>query len=202
MGSRRAPLLAGIGVAVVAVLLLLLFVLPKMNQVSAANEDLLAAENETEALQTRLEALQDIQANAPEYEATIEAAAVQVPPTADESGLILLLQGAATEAGLDVLSLTPGVPTFDDQRGLSVIVVNVNAEGIYFDVADFLYNIETMPRAAVVTSLSLAPGETDVTGVPRLTATATIELYTTDVSAGPGSVPGATTGTPPDGGAG
>ncbi len=92
------------------------------------------------------------------------------------------------------MSLTPGVPTFDDQKGLSVIVVNVNAEGIYFDVVDFMYNIETLPRAAVVTSLSLAPGDTDITGVPRLTATATIELYTTDTSAGPGSVPGVTAG--------
>jgi Tfp pilus assembly protein PilO len=103
---------------------------------------------------------------------------------------------------MDVLSLTPGVPTFDDQKGLSVIVVNVNAEGIYFDVADFMYNIETLPRAAVVTSLSLAPGELDPSGVPRLTASATIELYTTDSSAGPGSVPGVTTGGSSDGEAG
>ncbi|HEY7477297.1 MAG TPA: type 4a pilus biogenesis protein PilO [Actinomycetota bacterium] len=202
MGSRRAPIFAAIGVAVVAILLLLFLVLPKMRDVSAANEDLVAAENETETLEGRLRGLEETQANAPEYQATIDAAAVQVPPTADESGLLLQLQGAATQAGLDVLSLTPGVPTFDDQRGLSVIVVNVNGEGIYFDVADFLYNIETLPRAAVVTSVALAPGETDVTGVPRLTVTATVELYTTDTSAGPGSVPGTTTGNPPDGGAG
>ncbi|MGZ8566038.1 MAG: type 4a pilus biogenesis protein PilO [Actinomycetota bacterium] len=202
MGSRRAPLLAGIGVAVVAVLFLLVLVLPKMTEVSAAEEDLKAAEAEQQTLESRLQVLEDTRDDAGQYEAIIEEAQRQIPPTAEEASLLLLIQGAATEAGMDVLGLTPGVPTFDDQKGLSVIVVNVNAEGTYFDVADFMYNIETLPRAAVVTSLSLAPGELDTSGVPRLTATATINLYTTDSSAGPGSVPGVTTGGSSDGEAG
>ncbi len=203
MGSRRAPLLAGIGVAVVAILFLVVLVLPKMKQVTAAEEDLTAAEAEQQTLESRLQVLEDTRDQAPEFEAIIEEAQNQIPPTAEESSLLLLIQGAATEAGMDLLSLTPGVPTFDDQKGLSVIVVNVNAEGIYFDVVDFMYNIETLPRAAVVTSLSLSPGDTDASGVPRLTATATIELFTTDTSAGPGSAPGVTAGgSPSDGGVG
>ena len=57
-----------------------------------------------------------------------------------------------------------------------------------------MYNIETLPRAAVVTSLSLSPAIPTPAVCRVVTATATIELFTTDTSAGTGSVPGVTTG--------
>jgi Tfp pilus assembly protein PilO len=104
------------------------------------------------------------------------------------------LQNAAISAGIDLVSLSPGTPVFDTASGLSKIVVGVSATGTYFDVTDFMYQIETLPRAAIVTNLSLAPGETSQTGVPLLTLTASIQTYTSDTSAGPGSEPGPTSG--------
>src|SRR5439155_107433 len=111
----------------------------------------------------------------------------RIPPTADEPGLILLLQNAAISAGIDLVSLSPGTPVLDTTSGLSKITVSVSATGTYFDVTDFMYQIETLPRAAIVTNLSLAPGGTGGTGVPLLTLTATVQTYTSDTSAGPGS---------------
>ena len=40
-----------------------------------------------------------------------------------------------------------------------------------------------------------APGQTSQTGMPLLTLTATVQTYTSDTSAGPGSEPGPTSGT-------
>jgi hypothetical protein len=54
-------------------------------------------------------------------------------------------------------------------------------------VVDYLYSVETLPRAATVESIDLTPIEG--TG---LTFAATITLYTSDVSSGPGSEPGPT----------
>jgi Tfp pilus assembly protein PilO len=71
----------------------------------------------------------------------------------------------------------------------------VSAIGTYSDVTAFSYRIETLPRAAKITALSLSPGATTTTGTsPPLTMTATIEAYTSDTSAGPGSEPGPTEG--------
>ena len=105
------------------------------------------------------------------------------------------LPGAIRGIGIDLVSLSPGTPVLDTTSGLSKITVGVSATGTYFDVTDFMYQIETLPRAAVVTNLSLAPGEASQTGVPLLTLTATIQTYTSDTSAGPGSEPGPTSGT-------
>jgi Tfp pilus assembly protein PilO len=194
MDNRRAPLFAGLAVAGVAILMVLLLVLPKMGQVSQAQDQLDQARGEQQTLESRKSALEDAKAAAPEARRTIAEVHKRIPPTADEPGLILLLQNAAISAGIDLVSLSPGTPALDATSGLSKITVGVSATGTYFDVTDFMYQIETLPRAALVTTLSLAPGETSQTGVPLLTLTASVQTYTSDTSAGPGSEPGPTSG--------
>jgi Tfp pilus assembly protein PilO len=195
MDNRRAPLFAGLAAAGVAILMVLLLVLPKMGQVSQAQVQLDQAQRDQQTLESRKSALEDAKAAAPQARKTIAEVHNRIPPTADEPGLILLLQNAAINAGIDLVSLSPGTPALDTTSGLSKIAVAVSASGTYFDVTDFMYQIETLPRAAIVTNLSLAPGQTSQTGMPLLTLTATVQTYTSDTSAGPGSEPGPTSGT-------
>jgi Tfp pilus assembly protein PilO len=195
MDNRRAPLFAGLAAAGVAILMVLLLVLPKMGQVSQAQVQLDQAQRDKQTLESRKSALEDAKAAAPQARKTIAEVHNRIPPTADEPGLILLLQNAAINAGIDLVSLSPGTPALDTTSGLSKIAVAVSASGTYFDVTDFMYQIETLPRAAIVTNLSLAPGQTSQTGIPLLTLTATVQTYTSDTSAGPGSEPGPTSGT-------
>jgi len=197
MDNRRAPLFAGLAAAGVAILMVLLLVLPKMSQVSTAQDQLDQAQRDQQTLESRKSALEDAKAAAPQARKIIAEVNQRIPATAEEPGLILLLQNAAISAGIDLVSLSPGTPVFDAATGLSTIAVGVSATGTYFDVTDFMYQIETLPRAAIVTNLSLAPGETSQTGVPLLTLSATVQTYTTDTSAGPGSEPGPTSGASP-----
>ena len=52
---------------------------------------------------------------------------------------------------------------------------------------NYLHEIETLPRAATVQSVDLSPTEGSI-----LSFAATITLYTSDLSSGPGSEPGPT----------
>ncbi|HTG47086.1 MAG TPA: type 4a pilus biogenesis protein PilO [Actinomycetota bacterium] len=194
MGSRRGPIFAAIGVVVVAILLLLFLVLPKMHSVSDAQGQLDQARQQQTTLEVRKAALEQAKLDAPKNQQIINNVHKRIPPTADEPGLIQLLNGAAVSAGIQLVSLTPSNPTFDSTTGLSTISVAVSATGSYFDITQFMYNIETLPRAAVVTTLTLAP--VDATSVsPSLTMSATVNTFTSDTSAGPGSSPGPTAGT-------
>jgi Tfp pilus assembly protein PilO len=205
MKGKRGPLIAGVGVALLAVLLFLFLVSPKMGEVSEARAELDEARNEQQTLESQLSALEDARDRAGEARQIIADVDQQIPPTADQPGYILLLQNAAFGSGLEVLSVSPGTPTFDEESGLSVIPVSLNTEGAYFDIAEFLFRIETLPRAAKTLSVTLAPGggdeaTTTTIGAPDLAMTANIELYTSDTSAGPGSIPGPTTDAPPEAG--
>ena len=194
MGSRRAPLFAAVAVIVVAILLVVVLVLPKMHDVSSAQDQLDQARLQQTTLEVRKAALDQAKINAAKAEKTIANVHKRIPPVADEPGFILLLSNAAASAGIDIVTLTPSTPVFDSTTGLSTIPVAVSATGSYFDIADFMYKIETLPRAAVVTALSLAPVD-ETKANPQLTMTAQINLFTSDASAGPGSEPGPTSGT-------
>lgn len=192
MDNRRAPLFVVVGIAVVAVLLIVVLVLPEMGNVSKAKEDLATAQAKEQTLTVQRNALEDTKANAAQNHKTIQQVHHQIPPTADEAGLLLLLNGAMIDSGLDLATIQPSTPTFDATTGLSTISLSISATGTYSDVTAFTYRVETLPRAAKITALSLTPGEASGTGSPILTMSATVEAYTSDTSAGPGSDPGAT----------
>ena len=201
--GRRAPVVAGVGALALVALMVVFLVLPKMNQVSSANEELQAAQGQQGTLESQLAALEQAEAAAPEAKATILEVERQIPPTVDEQGLLLLVRNAALRSGVTVANLTnltPGTPALDPATGLSTIALAVSARGGYFQLTELLYNLETLPRAAKVTNISLAPGGGDSTGDGSTTPVVTnllelqasVVLFTSDQSAGPGSIPGPT----------
>jgi Tfp pilus assembly protein PilO len=195
MQGRRAVILAGAGAVIVALLIVFFLVLPKMGQVSDAQQELQDTQAQQEQLQVQLNALEQAREQAPENEAVIRQVNNMVPPTADLSGLILLLRNSATVAGVQVLSLTPAPPVLSETNDFSSIAVSASGEGSYFAVVKYLNEIETLPRAATVQSVDLSPTE----GTTTLAFAATITMYTSDVSAGPGSEPGPTETVEPGG---
>jgi Tfp pilus assembly protein PilO len=194
--NRRAPIIAGVIALAVALLAVFLLVRPKMSDVSTTEDDLQAAEDQEITLAAQLNALQDAQAAAPETEQEIAAIDAEVPPTADLPSLFRLLQGAADRSVVDFFSFTPGTPVPNTAGTFSTIASQVTVSGGYFAIDEFLFLLETLPRAAKVTTLavtssSAASGETTTTtSTSSLQLQVTVEFYTTDTSAGPGSVPG------------
>jgi Tfp pilus assembly protein PilO len=143
----------------------------------------------TSNLESQHTALQDAKVNAPAAQAEIDKVDRQIPPTADLPGLILLLRNSADVAGVSYVTITPSTPVFDATSGLSEISVTVTAEGTYFALTEYLYRIETLPRAAKVLGV-LVGGSTNASSAATLSMTATLVVYTSDTSAGPGSTPG------------
>jgi Tfp pilus assembly protein PilO len=192
--NRRAPIIAGIIAAAVALLAVFLLVLPKMGDVTTAEEELQTAEDQEVALAAQFDALQEAQAAAPKTEQEIAAIDAQVPPTADLPSLFRLLQGAADRSAVDFFSFTPGTPAPSAGGTYSSIASQVTVSGGYFSIDEFLFLLETLPRAAKVTTLAVTPsgaaGGEITTSTGTLQLLVTVEFYTTDLSAGPGSIPG------------
>ena len=162
MGSRRAPIIAAVGVVIVAILFFLILVLPKMHSVSDAQAQLDQAHQQQTTLEVRKAALEQAKLDAPKNQHVINNVHKRIPPIADEPGLIQLLNGAAVSAGIELVSLTPSNPVFDATTGLSTITVAVSATGSYFDITQFMFNIETLPRAAVGHHADARAGRSDV----------------------------------------
>ena len=192
--NRRAPIIAGVIAVAVALLAVFLLVRPKMSEVSTTEDDLQTAEDQEITLAAQLNALQDAQAAAPETEQEIAAIDAEIPPTADLPSLFRLLQGAADRSVVDFFSFTPGTPAPNTAGTFSTIASQVTVSGGYFAIDEFLFLLETLPRAAKVTTLAVTPSGASTDGTTISTSNlqlqVTVEFYTTDTSAGPGSVPG------------
>jgi Tfp pilus assembly protein PilO len=187
MQGRRAVIVAGAGAAILALLLVLFLVLPKMAEVTKAENELQDAKAEQQTLSVQLNALKQARDEAPQNEATIREIEGKVPPTANLPSVILFLRNSATVAGVQVMSLTPATPVPEPSGGFSSISVSASGQGSYFALVKYLHELETLPRAATVESIDLSPSEGTI-----LSFAATITLYTSDVSSGPGSEPGPT----------
>jgi len=187
MQGRRAVIVAGAGAAILGLLLILFLVLPKMNEVTQAREELEDTRAQQQTLSAQLNALEQARDEAPQNEAAIREVEGKVPPTADLPGAIRFLRSAATVSGVTVLSLTPAPPTAAVTGSFSSLAVSASGQGSYFALVKYLHEIETLPRAATVESIDLSPTEGSA-----LSFAATITLYTSDISSGPGSEPGPT----------
>jgi len=194
--SRRGPIIAGVIIAVVAVLAVFFLVLPKMNEVSKTQEDVAAAEAKETALRAQLASLKEAEANAPQVKAKIAELSNEVPPTADLPALIRLLTAAADGSAVDFFTVAPGTPQLDPTGAFSSIPTTISVTGGYFSLDNFLFRLESLPRAAKVTSVSITPGGAAPPGsaVNALSMQLSVEFFTTDTSAGPGSAPGPSEG--------
>jgi Tfp pilus assembly protein PilO len=191
--NRRAPIIAG-AILLVALLAVFLMVLPKMSEVGETEDQLREAQDQEINLAAQLNALEDAQAAAPETELEIAAIDAQVPQTADLPRLFRQLQGAADRAAVDFFSFTPGTPVPNLTGSYSTIASQITVSGGYFAIDQFLFLLETLQRAAKVTSLAVTPSAGTTTSTSNLQLQITVEFYTTDSSAGPGSIPGPTEG--------
>jgi Tfp pilus assembly protein PilO len=192
VGGKRAPIFAGIGVAAAVLIVLFFLVLPKMGQVKDANASLTELQAQQATLGAQLAALQQAQTEAPLNRETIRKVQQAIPPTVDQQGFILLVQNAAVQSAVDVVTISPSNPVFDPATSLSAVTNSLTVTGNYFAVTEFLFKIETLPRAAKTTTMSIAPSPSE-TNASLLTVTMSVDIYPSDQSAGPGSTPGPTT---------
>ena len=193
MGGKRSPLIVGAAVGVVVLLGAFVFVLPKLGQVKDANASLQEAQAQQGTLGAQLAALKQSQTDAPKNREIIRKVQQAIPPTVDQQGFMLLIQNVAVESSIDVFTITPTTPVFDPATGLSTVTNAFSVTGNYFALTEFIFKIETLPRASKITSINISPAPSAV-DPSLLTLTASVDMYTSDSSAGPGSAPGPTSG--------
>ncbi|MEW6059932.1 MAG: type 4a pilus biogenesis protein PilO [Actinomycetota bacterium] len=201
----RAPIIAGVVSVVAVILAVFLLVMPKMNDVKEAEDEVAQAQDLELSLRSRLSSLKEAERNAPKTNKQIAKIETQVPPTADLPGLLRLLREAADRSAVDFFSVNPGAPTVDASGRFSIISTSINVTGSYFSLEEFLYRLETLPRVGKVMSISVSGQASEAaggTGAVNLSMQLTAEFYTSDTSAGPGSEPGPSSSTSSSGSSG
>lgn len=182
--NRRVPLIAIVVFVILAIFMVVFLVLPKMGDVGEAEDRLTQAESQEITLQAELGRLQESAEGAARLRAELARARRAVPPVADLPGLINELQTTADVAGVDFFSIAPGAPLVAGGASATEIPAQIQVIGGFFAVDEFLFRLETMPRASKVATITVAEGQA---GLPEIDVTLDVRFYTTDLEAGPGA---------------
>lgn len=149
---------------------------PATSQLAAVREQTQAARDQNDLLALQLVKLKQQAVALDDTRAVADALAAKFPPTADQPGLFEQVNTAATGAGIgpqNVTALTPTPPTVGgaDPSGAVQAVpqgggslaqqsVTVSVEGDFAATQDLLENLEQMPRAYLISSITMGTGST------------------------------------------
>lgn len=135
-------------------------------------------------LANQLQVLKAQAKNLPRQQATLARVAAKIPDNPALPSMIRALTTAATSAGVELVTVTPGQPTSvtvapasaaapaagaasaaansSSAGTLAQIPLTLNVVGGYFQVEQFVANLENLPRSMRLSSLALAPGSNPV----------------------------------------
>lgn len=155
--NRRVVLIAAGGGVVVLLLWFFLLWSPRSSDLSDAEDQHQAAQDEADRLELRLRRLLTLQDQAPELRSSLEALRAAVPDDPDLAAFILEADDAATQSGIDFVSITPNEPSAAEApAGPAVIDLSISAIGGYFQTLDFLNRLADLDRLVVIDSLGIS----------------------------------------------
>lgn len=182
--NLRSPgatkLLGALALVLVAGLGWLLVLGPRTEALATVRAETEAASAQNETMRQQLVELEKQQADLPRTRADATALAAMFPATADQPGLFQAVTEAASAAGIParkVTALTPTppqvggaqdgtgaaqLPTEQPSGRLATQTVTVSIQATYDQTWQLLENLERIPRAYLVTSISMnTGGDTD-----------------------------------------
>ena len=154
---KRNQLLIG-GAAVLVIVLLWWFLLykPLGDDLSSAQAQTATEQKKTDALQADLARLQSQAKNASQQQALLRKLDAAVPKNPDLAEFIIQANDIAESSGISFLSIAPTPPAAGD--GASVINMTISISGSFFQLQDYLRQLEQLERLVIVDGISSSSG--------------------------------------------
>lgn len=199
LSPARRTTLIGSAILLIALIAAWMFVLsPRGDAIAAVNDQVTAAEASNQGLRNQITSLRARQQQLPEMRAISKALDRRFPTTAEQAKLFRMITAAAAEAGIAPQRLTgmqmdapaavgatsaqlPGVAAPITQIAAQKLTLNVS--GTPSQIRHFVSNLETLPRAFAVSTVSVQqpaaqePTESMSTAPDAQTVTLTGDMF-------------------------
>jgi len=203
---KRNALLVGAAIAV-AIVLLWYFVLyaPLNDDLSSAQDQVAQEQKTTQSLQAKLAQLESQKQNGTQQQALLRRLDAAVPKEPDLAEFIIQANDIADQSGIEFLSIAPTPPAAGS--GVSVINLTITISGGFFQLQDYLRQLEQLERLVIVDGINVSASTGSGAGATGLEATSsgtslsvtlTGRMFTRAAAAAtPGGTGGTTTPTTP-----
>lgn len=189
LGVKQQIIIAVVLAIILTAGFLFLLELPKIRQLSELETKRSQKEQEIKTTQAELDRLEAQLKELPKMKEEVETLKQKMPAEANLPTIIRDIQTMSDQAGVDFLSIKPSAPT--QQSGYGEVPLEVTINGVFFDLVDFLYRVQTLSREVKVTSVSVEAGEA---GLPNIKVTIKLSTFVYGTVPQVGQTTGGTTG--------
>jgi Tfp pilus assembly protein PilO len=175
----RIWLVAGAALVLLVIVWFFALWLPASRELDDANDELDAAEATIQELEQERERLRVATEDAPVIQTQLRTLEAAIPGRPDLADFMLSLSEAEVASGLEIVSVTTGEPR-EESPGLTTIPVDLELNGGYFQLLDFINRVTQAQRLYVIDALDIESlAEEASTTPPDLAVTLVGRVFTT-----------------------
>jgi Tfp pilus assembly protein PilO len=175
----RIWLVAGAALVLLVIVWFFALWLPASRELDDANDELDAAEATIQELEQERERLRVATEDAPVIQTQLRTLEAAIPGRPDLADFMLSLSEAEVASGLEIVSVTTGEPR-EESPGLTTIPVDLELNGGYFQLLDFINRVTQAQRLYVIDALDIESlAEEASTTPPDLAVTLLGRVFTT-----------------------
>jgi Tfp pilus assembly protein PilO len=168
--KRDIGILIGLGVVVILVAWYFLIITPKKDETDSKLAEYQTANTEYEQNRAKVKRIDEERTAAKQAAGDLLKLNKLIPMDSQVPSMIVELQATANDAGLKFLKIVPVTPIAGTDGG-TIVPIEINVQGEYFDVHDFLYRVENYAR--------MEGNDINVTG--RLINVITLDMVQPDI---------------------
>ena len=173
---RRGALLGALGAILVLIGWWFLFISPRNADITAAEDQLVAAQQQEQRLRTQIVQLEEIRSKEILYVDAISELQRLIPERPLLEEFIEQIDQLSITNGVELITLAPSLPRADDQTDLREISLSAQIQGEFFEVMGFLFGLSDMERLVRVDGIALS--STEIDGVTELAVSLDLRLFT------------------------
>lgn len=170
MKKRDIGILIGLGVVVVMVAWYFLIIGPKKDDIAARNTEYQNEKKSYDESLAKVQRIEEERETAKQASGELLKLNKLVPPDSQVPSMIVEMQSTADSAGIKFMKIVPDTAVAGTAGG-TIVPFELNFQGEYYDVTDFLYRVENFAR--------MEGTNVNVTG--RLISVVTLELGEPDI---------------------
>lgn len=145
MKKRDIGILIGLGVVVILVAWYFLIIVPKKDETDSKLAEYQTANAEYEQNRAKVQRIDEERTAAKQAAGDLLKLNKLIPMDSQVPSMIVELQATANDAGLKFLKIVPATPVAGADGG-TIVPIEINVQGEYYDIHDFLYRVENYAR--------------------------------------------------------
>ena len=142
-------------IALIALGMVFLLIVPQFGALAEQDQQLSKANQDIQSAQNLLAQRQSAKVRAAQTQTELMKLENQIPDDPQLPALIIELQNAANEAGLDFIKITPDTVTNAD--GYNTVPISVVLQGRWADCADYVQRLQKLDRQVRISALKVTP---------------------------------------------